>query len=232
MAQQPIIQGIEAVGSVSITYKYNKDSMPIPQVIQLMKEGGSATETSINMSSAVECTGFRLDSTFLDANPQIASSFMISILGGGAVALTNNNRSGTLTINTTRVSLPTDGGKVPVVGGTLNTSGKYSTGIVTWGGGSQDCYDLTFLLQCQQAQTGGDSVGSTITVTFEMGGRSAVFQFLGCTVASIKPLALSGNDAVDYAAQINYLNWTVSYGGSAAVTLSSSTTSSSSGSNG
>ena len=226
MAQQPIIQGIEAVGSVSITYQYNASALTIPQVMNLMKEDGTTAETSIDMGSAVECTGFRLDSTFLDANPQIASSFMIPMLGGGAVALTNNNRSGTLTINTTRVSLPTTGGKVPVVGGTQGTNGKYATGIVTWGGGSQDCYDLTFLLQCQQGQTGGDSVGSTITVTFEMGGRSAIFQFLGCTVASIKPLALSGNDAVDYAASINYLNWTVSYGGASAVVLSSSTTTS------
>ena len=214
MAQQPIIQGIEAVGSVSITYQYNSTSLKIPKVMNVMKADGKTPLNEIPMSNAVECTGFRLDSTFLDANPQIASSFMIPMLGGGAVALTNNNRSGVLNINTTRVSLPTtDTGAMPAIGET------YKTGVKSWDGTAITAYDLTFLLQCQQAQSGGDSVGSTITVTFSMGGRTAVFQFLGCTVASIKPLALSGNDAVDYAASINYLNWTVNYGGSAAVTL-------------
>lgn len=212
MPAQPIIQGIEAVGSVSITYKYNADTLAIPSVMQLNDDNGGTTD-SIDMSSAVECTGFRLDSTFLDANPQIASSFMIPMLGGGAVALTNNNRSGTLTINTTRVSLPTGDGSMPKVGT------DSSVGFVSSSDTVMDAYDLTFLLQCQQGTTGGDSVGSTITIYFKMGNRSVVFQFLGCTVASIKPLALSGNDAVDYAAQINYLNWTVAYNSDTAVVL-------------
>lgn len=220
MSTQPIIQGIEAVGSVSITYQYNASELKIPSVMQLTN--GSSSTTKIDMSSAVECTGFRLDSTFLDANPQIASSFMIPMLGGGAVALTNNNRSGTLSINTTRVSLPTGSdGSMPVVGAKLSddSSATSSVGLVASADTVSKAYDLTFLLQCQQAASGGDSVGSTLTIYFNMGSQTAVFQFLGCTVASIKPLALSGNDAVDYAAQINYLNWTVNYNGTSAVAL-------------
>lgn len=212
MATQPIIQGIEAVGSVSIKYRYNSSdgSLPIPtSVIQV--NGTETKSIATGTGTGVECTGFRLDGTFLDANPQIASSFMIPMLGGGAVALTNNNRSGTLTINTTRVSLPTTEGKIPTIGT------DSSVGFIASSDTVMEAYDLTFLLQCQQGATGGDSVGSTITITFKMGSASVVFQFLGCTVASIKPLALSGNDAVDYAASINYLNWTVAYNSTAPV---------------
>ena len=216
MAQQPIIQGIEAVGSVSIKYRYNSSDGYLPLNTDVMRINGKTVVPlgiETGNGDGVECTGFRLDSTFLDANPQIASSIMIPMLGGGAVALTNNNRSGTLTINTTRVSIPDgdNGGRIPNVS---SSAENYNALGVQ---GTTEAYDLTVLLQAQQSASGGDSVGSTITIRFAMGSNTVTFQFLGCTVASIKPLALSGNDAVDYAASINYLNWTVNYGSDSAL---------------
>lgn len=214
---QPIITGIQAVGSVSIKYRYNTSDgvLKFNSSVFGISDGSKTVESipTLGSGDGVECTGFRLDSQFLDANPQLASSFMIPMLGGGAIALTNNNRSGTLSINTTKVSLPDAGndGSIP----NINTSsdGYQATGVQ----GTGKYYDLTTLLQAQQSVSGGDSVGSTLTIRFSFGGKSVTFQFLGCTVASIKPLALSGNDAVDYGAAINYLNWTVNYGSESAL---------------
>lgn len=226
---QPIIRGIQAVGSVTVRYKYNSDAgLTLPATMKL----GGKTAANIDCGSKfVECTGFRLDSNFLRANPQIASSFMIPILGGGAVALTNNNRSGTLSIATTRVSTPAtedeadqttetilnDDGTVASQGATVYGSKIGSIpfsdtlGIATTDQTKGVFYDLTFLLQAQQGQEGGDSVGATIQVDFMFNGLHTTLEFQGCTVASIDPVGLSGNDAVDYNAQINYLNWIVNY---------------------
>lgn len=222
---QPIIRGIQAVGAVDIKYRYNSSDgkLVLPSSLNL---GGK--QATIDTENFIDLAGFRLDGEFLRAAQQIASSVQIPILGGGAVALTNNNRSGTLSINATRVSTPTVEGAVytsdvVVDGKTLHKAGDPmgpATGAMSQGNGigpigaNLSVYDLTFIAQVQQAQAGGDSVGATIRVIFQFNGMYTVVEFQGCTIASVDPVGLSGNDAVNYNVAINYLNWTVNYSSS------------------
>lgn len=199
---QPIIRGIQAVGAVDIKYQYNGPDHKLQLPTGIMRLGGKTEATEIDTNGFISISGFRLDGEFLRAVQQIASSVQIPILGGGAVALTNNNRSGTLSINATRVSTP--------------TTEDSATGAMYKGGGmgpvgDEVVYDLTFIAQAQQAQLGGDSVGATLQVVFKFCGLYTIIQFEGCTIASVDPVGLSGNDAVNYGVQINYLNWTVNY---------------------
>lgn len=224
---QPIIRGIQAVGAVDIKYQYNSSDHKLVLPSSIMRINGSteSAQTEIDTSGFVDVSGFRLDGEFLRAVQQIASSIQIPILGGGAVALTNNNRSGTLSINATRVSTPAAGEgsyaeDVYAEDGTLlHAAGELigaANGSMLKGAGigpisDNPVYDLTFLAQAQQAQIGGDSVGATIQVCFAFCGLYTVVQFEGCTIANVDPIGLSGNDAVNYNVQINYLNWTVNF---------------------
>lgn len=213
---QPIIRGIQAVGSVSIRYTYNGNGgkLKLPEGLIGIKDQDK--DVTIDTSKGVEVSGFRLDSNFLQANPQIASSFQIPLLGGGAIALTNNNRSGVLNIACTRVSTPVSGDATVSADNTnltiANAGNKGAMARVSnlhIGPDTNDVYDLAFLAQIQQAQPGGDSLGATIVVSFKFCGLFTVLQFQGCTIANVAPVGLSGNDAVDYQVQINYLNWTM-----------------------
>lgn len=224
---QPIIRGIQAVGAVDIKYQYNSSDHKLILPTGLIRiDGGTDTkQTVIDTAGFISVAGFRLDGEFLRAVQQIASSVQIPILGGGAIALTNNNRSGTLSINATRVSTPAAGEGAysedvyAEDGSLLHAAGDLigaANGSMLKGGGvgpitSEPTYDLTFLAQVQQAQVGGDSVGATIQVCFAFCGLYTVIQFEGCTIANVDPVGLSGNDAVNYNVAINYLNWTVNY---------------------
>ena len=196
---QPIIRGIQAVGGVDILYRYNSadNKLKVPKAFH----AGNVTE--IATADGIAIAGFRLDGEFLRAVQQIASSVVIPILGGGGVALVNNNRTGTLNINATRVSTPdlsaTGGGKM------LKGTGFGPVAA------DANVYDLTFIAQLQQGQDGGDSVGSTIAICFDFCGKTTVIQFDGCTIASVDPVGLSGNDAVNYNIAINYLTWDCYY---------------------
>lgn len=204
---QPIIRGIQAVGAVSIRYRYNSVDGKLILPTDVMRLG-TATEddgNTIDTANGVEVSGFRLDGEFLRAVQQIATSAQIPILGGGAVALTNNNRSGTLSINATKVSTPAPDGTAGQGAGEMLKTG--SLGPI----GDAKVYDLVFLAQAQQAQKGGDSVGATIQVVFAFCGLNTIVSFEGCTIANVDPLGLSGNDAVNYNVAINYLNWTCEY---------------------
>lgn len=196
---QPIIRGIQAVGGVDILYRYNSadNKLKVPKAFH----AGNVTE--IDTTDGIAIAGFRIDGEFLRAVQQIASSVVIPILGGGGVALTNNNRTGTLNINATRVSTPdlsaTGGGKM------LKGTGFGPVAA------DANVYDLTFIAQLQQGQDGGDSVGSTIAICFDFCGKTTVVQFDGCTIASVDPVGLSGNDAVNYNVAINFLTWDCYY---------------------
>lgn len=207
---QPIIRGIQAVGAVDIIYHYNSSDgkLTLPSTIVLNANDGTQADTQeIDTSEGVSVCGFRLDGEFLRAVQQIASSVQIPILGGGAVALTNNNRSGTLNINCTKVSTPN---------GTKNDDNPLGamykpSNSAAIGTDDPKAFDLVFLAQAQQAQKGGDSVGATISVIFEFCGLRTVISFEGCTIATVDPIGLAGNDAVNYNVSINYLNWTIEY---------------------
>lgn len=204
---QPIIRGIQAVGAVSIRYRYNSVDGKLILPTDVMRLGTATDDdgNTIDTANGVEVSGFRLDGEFLRAVQQIATSAQIPILGGGAVALTNNNRSGTLSINATKVSTPAPDGTAGQGAGEMLKTG--SLGPI----GDAKVYDLVFLAQAQQAQKGGDSVGATIQVVFAFCGLNTIVSFEGCTIANVDPLGLSGNDAVNYNVAINYLNWTCEY---------------------
>lgn len=220
---QPIIRGIQAVGAVDIKYRYNSadGKMTLPTGLMRLGASADAANNTIDTSKGVDVAGFRLDGEFLRAVQQIASSVQVPILGGGAVALTNNNRSGTLSINATKTSTPQPGNGAsatydeagnelsPAIDGTTTVGQMVRNG--TLGPDRDNVYDLVFLAQAQQGQLGGDSVGATIQVVFSFCGLNTIISFEGCTIAAVDPLGLTGNDAPNYNVQINYLNWTCEY---------------------
>lgn len=219
---QPIIRGIQAVGAVDILYRYNSADNSLPLMSDAISLGVEGTDKeAINTAGGIRLAGFRLDGEFLRAVQQIASSVVIPVLGGGGVALTNNNRTGTLTINCAKVSTPSNGDHYDSYtdenGAEVPAGWASEQGEMVHGSGfgpvnpNDHVYDMVFVAQCQQAVAGGDSVGSTIAVCFQFCGVTTIVQFDGCTIASVDPIGLSGNDAASYSVSINYLNWKVFY---------------------
>jgi hypothetical protein len=67
--------------------------------------------------------------------------------------------------------------------------------------------DVVAIASAQRKVSGGDSLGATITVSFEFNGTTYTIKFYDCTVAQCKPLTLAGNDAPDYQVRFNYSHW-------------------------
>lgn len=219
-AYQPIIRGIQAVGQVKVLYRFNLTDngqqfyMPIPEnLIQILNAKGDVPNKQIPMgTTGVEVSGFRLDSNFLNAVQQISSSAVIPILGGGGVALTNNNRTGSITFTCAKVSTPVYGNEGP--GQTNDLPAGRMFGGDAQGIGIRDkriAYDMVTLAQIQQAQPGGDSVGANVLIGYEFCGKKTQLIFEACTVADVAPLTLSGNDAATYNITMNYLNWSMKH---------------------
>lgn len=212
---QPIIRGIQSVGQVDIFYQYNTPDHILTwpkELIKINKADGSANDNmQIDTSGGIQIAGFRLDSEFLRANPQIASSVVIPILGGGGVALTNNNRTGSLNLTCAKVSTPN--GDEGSTGGKLGAMYKPSGSMI--GPDVDNVFDFVTIAQMQQARAGGDSVGSTICINFEFCGLLTKVQFEGCTIATVDLLGVAGNDAANYNIVVNYLNWRTEYNGTA-----------------
>ncbi len=226
---QPIIRGVQSVGAVQIYYRYNRSFtstdgttpvtkyvLPFVSSIKVNKkqgdpEAGESVDGIIMGSEGIPVAGFRLDSEFLRANPQIASSFVIPILGGGGVALTNNNRTGTLNLVCTKVTAPnvdvTDESKAAQMLGAASEGTSNGLGVLS----DAPYWDFVTLAQIQQAQEAGDSVGAKITIKFYFCNVLTTITFEGCTIATVDPIGLAGNDAVNYAIAVNYLNWTLDY---------------------
>lgn len=222
MTVQPIIRGIQTVGHVEIRYRYNLQVgqnfyLPIPKGFKFLDGTGdevtvlaSSTDgkNQIDLGTAgALVAGFRLDSEFLRANPQIASSFTIPLLGGGGISLTNNNRTGTLNMVCAKVSVPELGGDTNNVYMKQETGGGAAIGVDS----TNQFYDMVTLAQLQQAQEGGDPYGANISFVFEFSGVETTLEFQACTVATVDPIGLAGNDAVNYNITFNYLNWTCEY---------------------
>lgn len=209
---QPIIRGIQNVGSVQILYRYNSSDyhLPLTDMIKLRTGQDAKGDYIDTTDEGIPIAGFRLDSEFLRANPQIASSFVIPILGGGGVALTNNNRTGTLNLVCARVSAPTQdtsaaiGSMIKENGQGIGVSGQFENE-------QADYYDFVTIAQIQQAQPGGDSVGARIRIKFSFCGVLTTLTFEGCTIATVDPIGLAGNDAVNYSIAVNYLNWKLEF---------------------
>lgn len=219
-AYQPIIRGVQAVGQVKILYRYNLTDdgtqfyMPVPtNIIQILDDAAANPVKKIPMgTSGVEVAGFRLDSNFLNAVQQIASSAIIPILGGGGVALTNNNRTGSITFTCAKVSTPVHGNQRAKDVNKAPAGRMY--GGEAQGIGIRDkriAYDMVTLAQIQQAQPGGDSVGANILIGYEFCGKKTQLIFEASTIVDVAPLTMSGNDAATYNITINYLNWSMKH---------------------
>jgi hypothetical protein len=69
----------------------------------------------IDSGDVITFQGFKLQSQFLDGESAVDNSVIIPILGGGSIQLTNNNLSGTITFNCTRVSTKVTDGDIVTV---------------------------------------------------------------------------------------------------------------------
>lgn len=210
---QPVIRGIQAAGAINIWYRYNgpEGKLPVPETIRLRDENGLIK--FIDTSNKIALCGFLLDQDFLDANPQVASSIVYPVLGGGGVAITNNNRTGQLTFICTKVSTPRSKTAAMAPMGHITAGDANSP----WDGIGvapqiENAYDATLISQIQQAQRGGgDSYGATIIVEFMFCGCKTSIEFQACTVGTVKPLTASGIKPGTYPIAWNYLNWIPSY---------------------
>lgn len=156
---------VQNAGAATISYEYPK----------ALNGPGAGNTLAANTSTTL--TGFKLNSNYLDSQQAIDNSFIIPLLNGGSIQITNDNTCGSIMVTAIRTS-------------TLLTSG-----------------DIVAIASAQRAVSGGDSIGATITVQFAFNGVTYSIKFYNCTVAQCKPVTLAGNDAPDYQVRFNYSHW-------------------------
>ena len=156
---------VQNAGAATISYQY-----PAKLV-------GPGTGNELAADTAVPLTGFKLNSNYLDTQQAIDNSFIIPLLNGGSIQITNDNTCGSIVISAIRTATNLESG------------------------------DVVAIASAQRKVAGGDSVGATITVTFSFNGVQYSIKFFNCTVAQCKPLTLAGNDAPDYSVRFNYSHW-------------------------
>ena len=159
---------VQNAGAATITYSY-------PSKLVGPNVNNAANELAAGTSVAL--TGFKLNSNYLDTQQALDNSFIIPLLNGGSIQITNDNTCGSITITAIRTDV------------------KLSSG------------DIVAIASAQRAVSGGDSTGATITVSFSFNGIKYSVKFNKCTVAQCKPLTLAGNDAPDYQVRFNYASW-------------------------
>ena len=134
---------------------------------------------TLKAKTAVTLTGFKLNSQFVDTAQALQNSVLIPLLNGGSIQLTNANKAGSITFSVIRV------------GANLDSA-------------NNKC-DITAIADAQRNM--GDSVGATLTVTWNFDGKTYSIKFEKCTVVDTPPLKLAGNDAPDYSVTFNYATW-------------------------
>lgn len=159
---------VQNAGAATITYSYPKE-LTGPQV--------NGQENKLAANSSTPLTGFKLNSNYMDTQQAMDNSYIIPLLNGGSIQITNDNTCGSLTITAIRTDV-------------MLTSG-----------------DVVAIASAQRAVPGGDSIGATITVSFNFNNISYHVAFYNCTVAQCKPLTLAGNDAPDYQVRFNFSHW-------------------------
>ena len=156
---------VQNAGAATISYQYPN------------KLVGPGDGNTLEADSAVTLTGFKLNSNYLDTQQAIDNSFIIPLLNGGSIQITNDNTCGSIIVSAIRTA-------------TALASG-----------------DVVAIASAQRKVAGGDSIGATITVNFSFNGVQYGIKFFNCTVAQCKPLTLAGNDAPDYSVRFNYSHW-------------------------
>lgn len=156
---------VQNAGAATISYSYPNELV------------GPGTDNKLDAGSSVALTGFKLNSNYLDTQQAIDNSFIIPLLNGGSIQITNDNTCGSIVINAIRTA-------------TALASG-----------------DVVAIASAQRKVAGGDSIGADITVSFSFNNTLYNVKFFNCTVAQCKPLTLAGNDAPDYSVRFNYSHW-------------------------
>ena len=154
---------VQNAGAATISYEYPKNL-----------KGPSDT---LKANTSKTLTGFKLNSNYVDSQQAIDNSFIIPLLNGGSIQITNNNTCGSLAITAIRTSTKLDSG------------------------------DIVAIASAQRSVSGGDSIGATITISFSFNNTTYSVKFYNCTVAQCKPITLAGNDAPDYQVRFNYSHW-------------------------
>lgn len=156
---------VQNAGAATITYQHPA---------QLV---GPGTDNVLPGGQSVALTGFKLNSNYLDTQQAMDNSYIIPLLNGGSIQITNDNTCGSITIVAIRTA-------VELISG-----------------------DIVAIASAQRKVSGGDSTGATITVKFSFNGVEYSVAFYNCTVAQCKPITLAGNDAPDYQVRFNYSHW-------------------------
>lgn len=156
---------VQNAGAATISYSYPNELV------------GPGDNNKLAADEAVALTGFKLNSNYLDTQQAIDNSFIIPLLNGGSIQITNDNTCGSIIINAIR------------------TDTKLASG------------DVVAIASAQRKVAGGDSIGADITVSFSFNNTLYKVKFFNCTVAQCKPLSLAGNDAPDYSVRFNFSHW-------------------------
>ena len=156
---------VQNAGAATISYSYPN---------QLVGPGDNNT---LDAGASVTLTGFKLNSNYLDTQQAIDNSFIIPLLNGGSIQITNDNTCGSINISAIRTATNLESG------------------------------DIVAIASAQRKVAGGDSIGADIIVSFSFNNTLYKVQFFNCTVAQCKPLALAGNDAPDYSVRFNFSHW-------------------------
>lgn len=156
---------VQNAGAATISYSY-------PNKLE-----GPGDNNKLDAGASVTLTGFKLNQNYLDTQQAIDNSFIIPLLNGGSIQITNDNTCGSMIISAIR------------------TDTKLESG------------DIVAIASAQRKVAGGDSIGADMIVSFSFNNTLYKVQFFNCTVAQCKPITLAGNDAPDYSVRFNFSHW-------------------------
>lgn len=156
---------VQNAGAATIAYSYPNELI------------GPGVDNKLAAGEFVNLTGFKLDSNYLDTQQAIDNSFIIPLLNGGSIQITNDNTCGSINISAIRTATNLRSG------------------------------DIVAIASAQRKVSGGDSIGADIIVSFSFNNVLYKVQFFNCTVAQCKPITLAGNNAPDYQVRFNFSHW-------------------------
>jgi hypothetical protein len=126
------------------------------------------------------------------------------VLGGAAIGLTGFKMEGEV-LNTAQVM---DNSKiVPLLGGnSITLTNNNQSGTLTFNSckltGDLTTGDVTEI--AKYLTSVGDSQGGTIRISFGLNGLTYAVTFFKCTVKTVPPLKVAGNDVPEYAIEFLY----------------------------
>lgn len=156
---------VQNAGAATISYSYPNELV------------GPGDNNKLDAGASVTLTGFKLNMNYLDTQQAIDNSFIIPLLNGGSIQITNDNTCGSMIISAIRTDVKLESG------------------------------DIVAIASAQRKVAGGDSIGADMIVSFSFNNTLYKVQFFNCTVAQCKPITLAGNDAPDYSVRFNFSHW-------------------------